>query len=300
MPGRSFNSNSYNYSFNGKLKDEELFNGAQDFGAREYDVRIARWWAIDPHASTYTSWSPYHFSANNPITTNDEDGRDWGFKVVTDKNGTTTVFVKVTAAVINSSSKPVDVEKMASVIKSQVTSAFTFGSCENNKITNVIMDIDVRAISNVDELKSTDHLFEIVDPGKLSFVDETTPGYGVDKRVYLNSKHLNLMKAGLIKTIAHELGHTGGLLHPESSSSPEDQKMKDGEDDKNLMHQSSYKARKNNGDMKGQNLTLKQINIIKKNKSEGKIDNTDNYKEQIRYESMFSKGKKERKLYYKK
>jgi len=45
MPGRSFNSNSYKYGFNGKEKDDEVKgNGnSYDFGARIYDPRIGRW-----------------------------------------------------------------------------------------------------------------------------------------------------------------------------------------------------------------------------------------------------------------
>ncbi len=78
MPGRKYSSNSYKYSFNGKLIDEEIFEGAQDFGARIYDNRLGRFLSRDPHARKYPFMSPYCFAANNPILFVDVDGKGPG------------------------------------------------------------------------------------------------------------------------------------------------------------------------------------------------------------------------------
>ena len=77
MPGRSFNSNSYRFGFNGKEKDDEITNvtGANlNFGAREFDSRIIRWLAIDKDANKGPGFSPYSFAMNNPILMKDPDG----------------------------------------------------------------------------------------------------------------------------------------------------------------------------------------------------------------------------------
>ena len=44
QPGRTFSSTSYNYGFNGMLKDDEIkgSGNSYDFGDRMYDPRIMR------------------------------------------------------------------------------------------------------------------------------------------------------------------------------------------------------------------------------------------------------------------
>ena len=76
MPGRSFNSNSYKYGFNGKEKDDEVKgNGnSYDFGARIYDPRIGRWLSVDPQFKQYPHFSPYTAFGDNPIYYIDPEG----------------------------------------------------------------------------------------------------------------------------------------------------------------------------------------------------------------------------------
>lgn len=63
------------YKYNGKELNEELGLDWYDYGARNYDASLGRWMNIDPLASKYYQFSPYTYTANNPILFIDPDGR---------------------------------------------------------------------------------------------------------------------------------------------------------------------------------------------------------------------------------
>jgi RHS repeat-associated protein len=67
MPGRTWvGGDKYRYDFNGKESDKEVSSGWQNYGARTYDTRIARWTSRDPKYWKYPFISPYAAFANNP------------------------------------------------------------------------------------------------------------------------------------------------------------------------------------------------------------------------------------------
>jgi RHS repeat-associated protein len=86
MPGRSHNfmtapnnGSGYRYGYNGKEQDFS-FHGADgqvlDYGMRMYDVRIARFFNMDPMAASFADLTPFQYASNNPIHNIDLDGME--------------------------------------------------------------------------------------------------------------------------------------------------------------------------------------------------------------------------------
>ena len=72
MPGRTYNTEGYRYTFNGKEDDAEW--AKQDYGFRIYDKRICKFLSIDPLSAKYPELTPYQFASNTPIMAIDFDG----------------------------------------------------------------------------------------------------------------------------------------------------------------------------------------------------------------------------------
>jgi len=69
MPGRSFNTGSYKYGFQGQEMDNEVkgVGNSINYKYRMHDPRLGRFFAVDPLASSYPWNSPYAFSENRVI-----------------------------------------------------------------------------------------------------------------------------------------------------------------------------------------------------------------------------------------
>jgi len=74
------------YKFNGKELDTET--GLYYYGARYYNPRISQFYATDPLAEKYPNFSPYTYTADNPVMLVDPDGRKiiLGIKARKNKN----------------------------------------------------------------------------------------------------------------------------------------------------------------------------------------------------------------------
>lgn len=75
----------YNYKYNGKELQDEFNINLYDYGARNYDPAIGRWFNIDPLAEKYASLTPYNYVNNNPNVFVDYDGKDFGLTIDHDK-----------------------------------------------------------------------------------------------------------------------------------------------------------------------------------------------------------------------
>lgn len=75
------------YQFGGKERQAHEFSDGEgldyyDFGARNYDPQIGRWFNQDKFAEVYVALTPYQYAANNPIKIIDEAGH-----LLKDKDG---------------------------------------------------------------------------------------------------------------------------------------------------------------------------------------------------------------------
>ncbi|MBR2128563.1 MAG: RHS repeat-associated core domain-containing protein [Bacteroidales bacterium] len=79
----SLKDESNRFRYNSKEEQSSLYplpvrNAVShiDYGARQYDPVVGRWFAPDPLAEKYYGISPYAFCNNNPVNFVDSDGRD--------------------------------------------------------------------------------------------------------------------------------------------------------------------------------------------------------------------------------
>jgi len=76
FPTNQFVKADYKYKYNAKEWQDELGLNMYDYGARQYDPALGRWFAVDPLAETSRRWSPYAYCYNNPMVFVDPDGME--------------------------------------------------------------------------------------------------------------------------------------------------------------------------------------------------------------------------------
>jgi RHS repeat-associated protein len=91
--------NVYRYGFNGKENDNDIEEGAQDYGLRIYDPRLGRFLSVDPLTRSYPYYTPYQFAGNTPIANIDLDGAEPKYVAVPNGQGKTKLTFPVVAMI---------------------------------------------------------------------------------------------------------------------------------------------------------------------------------------------------------
>jgi len=311
MPERFSSSSDYRYGYQSWEKDDEIKGSGNhlSFGDYGYDPRLGRRWQPDPLEAKYPALSSYSVFNNNPVIYKDVNGMDWEITTTYDKQGNKTIHIKVTVAVINSSATRVDMAKFQEAAKSQIEASYSVKWKEATKFeiknlnkgldrpaNNIIVatefrdvtvsvEVDIRTITDKKDLASNEHLIDIVDDKDITSESDRENGYITLGEAPFNGKYIKInadATTGIIngtnkKTVPHELGHTGGLYHPNEGAGffgffQSEQYMENGTHDNNLMYQTGYQKNtlKNSGD--GNELRSNQIGIIQKNYDNGKLN----------------------------
>jgi hypothetical protein len=161
---------------------------------------------VDPSAEKYFNLNPYIYCANNPLLLIDPDGKDW---IVSTKNvnGKTQINLTFAGAIMNSSGKKIDMGNLMSNEVKNFENIFGQG--------NVNAQLVLREIGSTDDLKWHESLIDIQSGNNFgSMVGGKTQGHG-GKYIKLNADFID-EKGNFSdkKTMMHEIGHTGGLVHP--------------------------------------------------------------------------------------
>lgn len=136
---------------------------------------------------------------------------DWVVGYYKGKDGSTKIKLTFVAAIINSSGSKIDINKLiANEIK---TFKEVFGQ------GNVHANLMLREIKFVNELKWNESLIEILASSNF----KKTPGVTIGGDSFYGGKYVRINvdaideKTSLFKdakVLIHEIGHTGGLVHP--------------------------------------------------------------------------------------
>ncbi|MFO7656468.1 MAG: RHS repeat-associated core domain-containing protein [Bacteroidales bacterium] len=305
QPGRNFAANTYRYRFNGVEKDDEVYGSTGTLYAFEYrmhDARIGRFWSADLLEAKYSFLSPFNFTNNNPIINREVDGKDWIITTTINNNGDKTVHMKLTVAIINSSSiNNLDLNSIKAQTIEQLKKSYSISYKEPSKYetvnlysgldrpannlpiitefrnVNVEVDVEARIINKLGERREDEHLIQVIDENVFDNPIRTLGQVNEigGRVVRLNARYIGGIQSGAFKMVLpHEFGHTLGLRHI-------DRKYETGFESFFKIENTDYRGPSslfpNNlmlSKYKSGTLTLdyKQINMSIKNYEKGKIN----------------------------
>ncbi|TAD94694.1 MAG: hypothetical protein EAZ97_16515 [Bacteroidetes bacterium] len=220
MTERSFvesTEKKYRWGFNNQEVDNDLEEGAVVFKYRIEDVRIGKFWSVDPLAASYPWNSPYAFAENRVIDGIDLEGKEFSKKETIDNNGITQIKIVITVKPVNASNLMGNDAFNSLLLKTQEQFTKTFNVLDNKRNIQYSGEIlyDNQATITMD----------LVDAPKIegnAIAGFSAVGY---TQVYANEYTKDGYIPNDIELMAidcvHELIHQGiGSTHPNNKTNP--------------------------------------------------------------------------------
>ncbi|WP_289059572.1 hypothetical protein [uncultured Bacteroides sp.] len=164
------------------------------------------------------SISPYAYCANNPINAIDLNGDSIWYTI--DKD---VVTMHVTGKIIDSSSDGINVNRAASDIASGISDVFSGVFKFEGQTYTLQTDVQLDAVSSMDDVMDSDHLFVLRDAdgqsarGAVNMIGGKV--INLASSDYTNDNWFsNTFFSNNIQTALHEFGHTAGLIHTDPRS----------------------------------------------------------------------------------
>ena len=146
-----------NYRYNGKEFQNDVINSRNlqwyDYGARFYDLTIARFSTVDPHADKYYNISPYAYCLNNPLRYIDPNGKDGDVEINKDK-----IKISVSVYIYGSGASDKQATKMQTAIMSDWNKGSSYTDSKTGQKYAVSFDVKVQ-VYNKDNPKEGPGLF---------------------------------------------------------------------------------------------------------------------------------------------
>ena len=200
-----------NFTYQAKIADIE--SGLIYFESRYYAPKRGVFTRRDDLFESYYWCSPYASMGNNWVSRIDPTGMSWDDVVVKQENGKTIYSATITGVVYNNSSSNIDMNAFKDAATQQIKDVFNF-SGDNFEVK---VDVKLRVANSISDIKEKDHVIQIVnDLGKDEKGNNIKGNGDVNGlNIKIGSKYANDIVSGKDdRTISHELGHTGGLIHP--------------------------------------------------------------------------------------
>jgi hypothetical protein len=235
LDGRTIKNDFYRYSVQGQEGHDEILGEGNyiNYKYRGYDPRVGRLdWAVDPLSPYYPELTPYQFSSNRVIDGVELEGLEWSSTRTTDSfTGITTVTLR--AKILVEVGQGVDFsEEQISSFKEAAISRFesTYSGQSKDGKTVFKSELEVVTVEEVElddfEVMGTGTILTTIGGNAIANVQggETRGqakflgGKGILENEVIvysrTSEGISIDMQSLARTLAHELGHTAGLLHP--------------------------------------------------------------------------------------
>jgi RHS repeat-associated protein len=212
--------------FTGKEFVEMHGYDCTELGAREFynDGNLIP--TPDPLAEKHYDISPYAYCAGNPMNRIDPDGMDWTITSDIDKDGVSHFHILFTGAVVDQTTdQKGQADKLADAITSQFEALFNEDKSNDvNGAFTVDAKAVIRSVDSENDIAKNETIFKIQNSNSKDLEYNDNKGnveHAVGKE--LNGKEIAIsekivpyiISGATNKVIGHEIGHTGGLRHPE-------------------------------------------------------------------------------------